>query len=62
MGPSDAHGKGHSLHRRARHLHSEEKIAVRSEDDFHLKVDSSFECITCALAKTADAVEALLKH
>lgn len=39
----------------------EEKIGVRIEDDFYVRADGSLECLTCALPKTADAVEALVK-
>ncbi|HEX3660750.1 MAG TPA: Xaa-Pro peptidase family protein [Acidobacteriaceae bacterium] len=40
----------------------EEKIGVRIEDDFYVKADGSLECLTCALPRTADAIEALMKH
>lgn len=40
----------------------EEKIGVRIEDDFYVQPDGSLECLTCALPKTAAAIEALMKH
>ncbi len=40
----------------------EEKIGVRIEDDFYVKPDGNLECLTCALPKTAEAIEALMKH
>ncbi len=39
----------------------EEKIGVRIEDVFHVKEDGTLECLTCALPKTADAVEAVVQ-
>jgi len=38
----------------------EEKLGVRIEDDFFVKADGTLECLTCALPKTADAIEALM--
>jgi Xaa-Pro aminopeptidase len=38
----------------------EEKLGVRIEDDYYVKDDGSLECLTCALPKTADGIEALM--
>lgn len=39
----------------------EEKIGVRIEDVFHVNQDGKLECLTCALPKDADAVEAEMR-
>jgi Xaa-Pro aminopeptidase len=38
----------------------DEKLGVRIEDDYYVKPDGTLECLTCALPKTADAIEGLL--
>lgn len=38
----------------------EEKLGVRIEDDYYVRPDGTLECLTCALPKTADAIEALM--
>jgi Xaa-Pro aminopeptidase len=38
----------------------DEKLGVRIEDDYYVKDDGTLECLTCALPKTADAIEGLL--
>jgi Xaa-Pro aminopeptidase len=38
----------------------EEKLGVRIEDDYYVKDDGTLECLTCALPKTADAIEGLM--
>ena len=38
----------------------DEKFGVRIEDDYYVKDDGTLECLTCALPKTADAIEGLL--
>ena len=40
----------------------EENIGVRIEDDFYVKPDGTLDCLTCALPKTAEAVEGMMKH
>lgn len=40
----------------------DEQIGVRIEDDYHVKPDGTLECLTCALPKTAEAIEGLMKH
>jgi Xaa-Pro aminopeptidase len=39
----------------------EEKIGVRIEDVFYVHQDGKLECLTCALPKEADAVEAAMR-
>lgn len=39
----------------------EEKLGVRIEDDYHVKDDGTLECLTCALPKTADGIESLMR-
>jgi Xaa-Pro aminopeptidase len=38
----------------------EEKIGVRIEDIFYVKPDGTLDCLTCALPKTAEAIEGLM--
>jgi len=38
----------------------EEKLGVRIEDDYYAKPDGTLECLTCALPKTAEAIEGLM--
>jgi Xaa-Pro aminopeptidase len=38
----------------------EEKIGVRIEDIFYVKSDGTLNCLTCALPKTAEAIESLM--
>jgi Xaa-Pro aminopeptidase len=38
----------------------DEKLGVRIEDDYYVKDDGTLECLTCALPKTADAIEGLM--
>jgi Xaa-Pro aminopeptidase len=38
----------------------EEKLGVRIEDDYYAKPDGTLECLTCALPKTAEAIEELM--
>lgn len=38
----------------------EEKLGVRIEDDYYVKPDGALECLTCALPKTAEAIEGLM--
>ncbi len=40
----------------------EEQTGVRIEDDYYVKDDGTLECLTCALPKTAEAIEGLMKH
>jgi Xaa-Pro aminopeptidase len=39
----------------------EEKLGVRIEDDYYAKPDGTLECLTCALPKTAEAIEGLMQ-
>ena len=39
----------------------EENIGVRIEDDYYVQPDGTLQCLTCALPKTADAIEGLMK-
>jgi Xaa-Pro aminopeptidase len=38
----------------------EENLGVRIEDDYYAKPDGTLECLTCALPKTAEAIEGLM--
>lgn len=38
----------------------EEQLGVRIEDDYYVKDDGTLECLTCALPKTAEAIEHLV--
>ncbi len=38
----------------------EEKLGVRIEDDYYARPDGTLECLTCALPKTAEAIEGLM--
>jgi len=38
----------------------EEKIGVRIEDIFYVKLDGALDCLTCALPKTAEGIEGLM--
>lgn len=40
----------------------EEKFGVRIEDVFYANPNGTLECLTCALPKTAEAVEGLVRH
>lgn len=39
----------------------DEKLGVRIEDDFYVRPDGTLQCLTCALPKTADAIETLMR-